>query len=112
MASELHPPPSFSFEGDLPSKWTLWKKQFVWYLKATKKNKDDEDVQVGVLLTLLGQEGLRIYETFTWTAAGDEDKINPVLAKFYAHFQPRKSQTYERYKFLTRHQREGHVNVS
>ena len=24
-----------------------------------------------------------------------------------AHFQPRKSQTFQRYKFLTRHQREG-----
>jgi hypothetical protein len=107
MASELHPPSSFSFDGDLPSKWALWKKQFMWYLKATKKNKDDEDVQVGVLLTLLGQEGLRIYETFTWTTAGDENKIAPVLVKFDGHFQPRKSQTFERYKFLTRHQREG-----
>jgi hypothetical protein len=26
---------------------------------------------------------------------------------FDAHFHPRKSQTFERYKFLTRHQREG-----
>ncbi|EFX72530.1 hypothetical protein DAPPUDRAFT_254351 [Daphnia pulex] len=79
---------------------------------ATKKNKDDEDVQVGVLLTLLGQEGLRIYETFTWTTAGDENKIAPVLVKFDGHFQPRKSQTFERYKFLTRHQREvPHHNV-
>lgn len=30
-----------------------------------------EDVQVGVFMTLLGHESLRIYETFTWTTAGD-----------------------------------------
>ena len=107
MASDLHPPASFSFDGDLPSKWALWKKQFEWYLKATKKNKEDEDVQVGVLITLLGHEGLRIYETFTWTTAGDASKIAPVLAKFDGHFQPRKSHTFKRYKFLTRHQRDG-----
>ncbi len=93
MASDLHPPTSFSFDGNLPSKWALWKKPFEWYLKATKKNKEDEDVQVGVLITLLGHEGLRIYETFTWITAGDASKIAPVLAKFDAHFQPRKSQT-------------------
>ncbi|KAK4013936.1 hypothetical protein OUZ56_026484 [Daphnia magna] len=36
------------------------------------KNKEDEDVQVGVLLTLLGLEGPRIYETFTWSAAAND----------------------------------------
>jgi hypothetical protein len=44
MASELHPPSSFSFDVDVPSKWALCKKQFMWYLKAKKKNKDDEEV--------------------------------------------------------------------
>jgi hypothetical protein len=38
---------------------------------------------------------------------GDASKIAPVLAQFDVHFQPRKSRTYERYKFLTRHQRDG-----
>lgn len=68
---------------------------------------------MGVLITLLGHEGLRIYETFTWATAGDESKIAQFLAKFDAHFQPRKSQTFERYKFLTRHQRVmSHVKPS
>ena len=107
MASDLHPPSSFTFDGNLPSKWSLWKKQFEWYLKATRKNKDDKDVLVGVLLTLLGHEGLRIYETFAWTTAADAFKIAPVLVKFDTHFQPQKSQTFEPCKFLTRHQREG-----
>ena len=107
MASELHPPSQFSFDGDVANKWSSWKKQFDWYLKVTKKDKEDEIVQVGILITLLGPEGLRIYETFSWTAAGDENKIKKVLEKFDLHFQPRKSETFERYKFLTRHQRPG-----
>ena len=82
------------------------KKQFNWYLLATKKSKEDENIQVAVLITLLGHEG-RIYETFTWTILSDvpEDatKIKGVLAKFENHFEPSKSQTFARYKFLTHH---------
>ena len=106
MASELQPPSQFSFDGDLAKNWSTWKKRFDWYLKATKKDNEAEIVQVGILITLLGEEGLRIYETFSFTAPGDEQKIKPVLEKFDLHFQPRKSQTFERYKFLTRHQRQ------
>ncbi len=36
---DLHPPTSFSLNGDLPSKWVVWKKQFEWYLKATTKRR-------------------------------------------------------------------------
>ncbi len=38
--------------------WSTWKEQFDWYLKATKKDKEDQVVQVGILITLLGPEGL------------------------------------------------------
>lgn len=67
---------------------------------------------MGVLLIFLGHEGLGIYEKFTWIPAGDENKIAPVLAKSDAHFQPRKSKTFELYKFLTRQQREGESRES
>lgn len=76
-----------------------------------KKSKEDESIQVAVLITLLGHEGLRIYETFTWTILPDvpEDatKIKGVLAKFENHFEPSKSQTFARYKFLTHHKQES-----
>jgi hypothetical protein len=62
-----------------------------------------------MLITLLGSEGLKIYDTFIFSRALDDDakKIQPVLDKFQAHFEPRRSEVFERFKFLRRHQLPG-----
>ena len=62
---------------------------------------------VAVLLTLLGVEGVKIYNTFTFATATDDKKIRPVLDKFKSHFEPRRSESFERFKFLRRHQKAG-----
>lgn len=67
----------------------------------------DEERLVGTLITLLGSEGLKIYDTFTFTVPADARKIEPVLDKFTAHFEPRRSEVFERFKFLRRHQLPG-----
>lgn len=55
MASSLRGPEPFSFGSeDLPSAWAVWRCQFEWFLKATRKDEEDEEVLVAVLLTLLG----------------------------------------------------------
>jgi hypothetical protein len=109
MSQSLKAPEQFSFTGDLAAQWATWRRQFEWYLKATRKDETDEEVLVGVLLTLLGVEGLKIYDTFVFATATDAVKIKPVLEKFTAHFEPRRSECYERFKFLRRHQGHGMV---
>ena len=59
------------------------------------------------LITLLGSEGLKIYDTFTFTVGADARKIQSVLDKFTDHFEPRRSEVFERLKFLRRHQTPG-----
>jgi hypothetical protein len=111
MSSSLKTPEPFSFAAsDLASQWKLWRRQFEWYLIATRTDEDvDEEKQVGMLITLLGSEGLKIYDTFTFpqAQAADARKIKPVLDKFQAHFEPRRSEVFERFKFLKRHQLTG-----
>ncbi len=67
----------------------------------------DEEQMVGVLITLLCSDGLKIYDTFVFTPATDTRKIEPVLDTFTAHFEPRRSEVFERFKFLRRHQLPG-----
>ena len=113
MSSSLKTPEPFSFgASDLASQWKLWRRQFEWYLIATRTDPEedvDEEKQVGMLITLLGSEGLKIYDTFTFpqALAGNAKKIQPVLDKFQAHFEPRRSEVFERFKFLRRHQLPG-----
>ena len=85
----------------------MWRRQFEWYLKATKKTEADEEILVGIFLTLFGVDGLRIYDTFTFATRADAKKIKPVLDLFDYHFEPRRSEVFERFKFLRRHQQTG-----
>ena len=80
------------------------KNQFNWFLKATKKDKEDEVVQVSVLITCLGIECARIYDSFVFADQADKLKIQPVLCEFDGHFRPQKSETFERFKFVSRRQ--------
>ena len=108
MASSLKAPDSFNFSAsDLASEWSVWRRQFEWYLKATKKTEADEEILVGIFLTLFGVDGLRIYDTFTFATRADAKKIKPVLDLFDYHFEPRRSEVFERFKFLRRHQQPG-----
>ncbi|KZS19686.1 Uncharacterized protein APZ42_013852 [Daphnia magna] len=52
----------------------------------------DEEQMVGALITLLGSEGLKIFDTFVFPPSGDARKIEPVLDKFTAYFEPRGSE--------------------
>ena len=76
----------------------------------TANNKNEED-GIG-LFTLLGKEGVRVYDTFTLGTEADAKKINPVIAKINQYFQPRKNQTFKRYKCFTRHQRSDESSKS
>lgn len=60
-----------------------------------------------MLLTLLGMEGLKIYDTFVFATAGDQNKMKLVLEKFDTHFEPQRSDIFNRFKFLSRKQRDG-----
>ncbi|XP_032791650.1 uncharacterized protein K02A2.6-like [Daphnia magna] len=108
MASSLKAPEPFSFSSpNLAAEWKMWRRQFEYYILATRKAEKDEEVLVGVLITLLGVEGPKIFDTFVFATAGDEKKIKSVLEKFNDHFEPLKSEVFERFKFLRRHQQPG-----
>lgn len=74
---------------------------------ATRKTEKDEEVIVGVLLSLLGREGLKIYETFTFTDPLDAKKIAEVLDTFTDYFEPLKSEVFDRFCFHKRVQKPG-----
>ena len=108
MASSLKGPEPLDFSAsDLANEWKQWRKRCEWFLVATRKEEDDQEVKVVVVLTLLGKEGMRIYETFVFATAGDAKKLKPVLDAFDRFFQPLHSEVFERYRFKIRNQLAG-----
>jgi hypothetical protein len=108
MASSLKFPDPFNFTAsNLALEWRQWRKQFEWFILATRKGEKDEDVLVGVLLSLLGRDGVKIYETFVFADAADAKKIKPVLDEFSDYFEPIKCEVFDRFRFHKRHQQQG-----
>lgn len=91
--------------GNIAENWTFWKQRFQNYTKAAEINKKNEGTQCALLLHLIGKEGHRIYNTFTF-AEEEKDKLDALLKKFDNHFLPREYTTFERYKFFNMRQRD------
>ncbi|CAB4015280.1 Hypothetical predicted protein, partial [Paramuricea clavata] len=64
-----------------------------------RKVKETEKVQCAILLHLIGDEALEIYNTFTFGEGKDRDKLNVLEKKFEDYVNPRKNTVFERYKF-------------
>ncbi|KAI9554977.1 putative uncharacterized protein K02A2.6-like [Daphnia sinensis] len=99
MASSLKFSDPFNFTAsNLALEWSQWRKQFEWFILATRKGEKDEDVLVGVLLSLLGRDGVTfVYETFVFADALDGKKIKPVLDSFSSYFEPLKCEVFDRF---------------
>jgi hypothetical protein len=107
MESGLKFPDPFNFNApNLALEWVQWSRQFRWYILATRKDEEDEEVIVGVLLSLLGREGMKIDDTLPLTAA-EAKKNNTVLKAFETYFKPLKSEMFDRFLFHRRHQKPG-----
>ena len=102
------PPPLDIHDAQAAEKWKKFKMAWTNYALATELNKKPEAVQVAILLTVIGEEARDVFSTFTeWAKAGDNKKIEPVLAKFSQYCQPRKNVPFERYRFNRRTQEPG-----
>ncbi|GFX42102.1 transposon Ty3-G Gag-Pol polyprotein [Trichonephila clavipes] len=74
-------------------------------LSACNRKDDRTDkIKIAILLNLLGNEGLEIYNTFKLESKAN---FSEVLQKFEEYCSPRQNVVYERYKFFSRVQLEG-----
>ena len=107
---DARPPHSFNYEAsDLKKEWTDWFQGFGFYLTASKKNNEKDEVKIAILLNQLGKRGIEIYNTLKddKEAALDGDvgkttvfaKYQEVVEALSEHFSPRRNVLHERFKF-------------
>ena len=63
--------------------------EFRLYLVAAEKTEVSGETKVAMLLCSMGSQWIKVFDKFTFPA-GDEKKLDPVLLKFDAHFEPKK----------------------
>lgn len=101
VKTNLQPPAAFNFTAE---EWPKWKRCFERYRIASGLDKQEEATQVNTLLYVMGDAAEDIFASFSWTTVTDAGKYAPVVAKFEAHFIPRRNVIHERYMFYKRHQ--------
>ena len=111
--NSVKPPESMKIERGNPShSWSLWKRKFDIYLRATGSSTEPDEKKVGLLLNHIGEEGLDIYDTFTFLPARpnpiqgqpalpmeDPNHYETVLEKYADYFGRRDPQLMLREKF-------------
>ena len=110
MDTLLPPPPPLQLTGNVSENWRKFRQKFEIYLQATGTVEKDDKRKTSVLLHVIGEEAVEVYNTFTWDVMrGDPPalvqdqnmKLNIVLQKFEDYCLPRKNLVYEMHKFIS-----------
>jgi len=97
-------PKEMNFNGNIEANWENWKQRLSLYLLASNKNTCSDEIKTAILLTLLGEEGINIYNTFSGKKIHD-DKNVPIFQKVISAFAEyclgkKKNIIFERFNFL------------
>lgn len=84
-----------------------WKKVWQRFEIAAGINKQEDLVRVSILLSVIGEDAVKAFDTFVWSEGLMEDSITDVLTKFDEYCEPRTQVIYERYRFNNRKQEAG-----
>ena len=103
----LTTPKPLVVDDHLASNWKQWKKVWQRYEIATGIYKQENLVRVSTLLSVIGEEAVKAFDTFAWGEDQSENSISDVLAKFDEYCEPRTQVIYERYRFNNRKQEPG-----
>ncbi|KAK9511200.1 hypothetical protein O3M35_005806 [Rhynocoris fuscipes] len=93
--------------GNVQENWKRWYQKFTNYLIASEKYKKPDIVKTAILLHLIGDQGLDIYNSFKWNSNDDKNNFQIVVDKFNQCFNGKKNILYERCRFFKCRRQKG-----
>ena len=98
---EFKIPNNLSFDGNMKENFKKFKQEFEIYMQASEKDKKSDEVQVAILLNIIGPEALEKYNTFELT---DDKKKDPkeVMKAFEEYCIPISNESVDRHVFFAR----------
>jgi len=91
--------------GNRSKNWENFQQKWQNYEVASELREKTEAVRLATLLTVIGDEGLAVYNSFRWN---DEEKtVSTVLQKFSKYCNPETNEIYNRYVLMSRKQNDG-----
>ena len=86
--------------------WLAFKQQYRDYSLICKLSQLDKEHQAAIFRTCLGREEMKIYNNLQYSVDEDRDDIALVIKKLEDHIIGEINETYERFKFNKRDQKE------
>ncbi|UYV79499.1 K02A2.6-like [Cordylochernes scorpioides] len=99
--NNLPPPSAFTIDQNDPNKWPKWRKKFENYIIASDLDSKTIQQQRAILLHIIGDSALEIYNTFGFEENAQSPTIKDILDKYDQYFRPFKNTIYKRYIFFT-----------
>ncbi|XP_055619020.1 uncharacterized protein LOC129764194 [Toxorhynchites rutilus septentrionalis] len=89
----------------MAAQWKSWSRQYSWFATAIQLSEKSAEVQVATFMSTIGEDCVRIYDTFGLTQEEEFD-VEVIKKKFEEYFTPKSCITFERYNFNQITQRE------
>lgn len=103
----LKPPGKLNYEAsNMAKEWRAWKEELELYAKLAMREENDAS-KIELLKYLIGPEGREVFKTLTMEGTEGSRTLKNVTDAFDKHYDPKKSETVERFKFFTRNQESG-----
>ena len=93
------PPPPLPYERNDAESWKEWRLLFELYLVATETDTEPDKTEMAVLLTSLGAEGVRRFNSHEWSDTSDKEDYEKVKKKFEDELSGETRVVFQRYLF-------------
>ena len=95
----LNTPKAMTFTGNVADNWKRFKQRFELYRLASGAHIKDDNMQVPLLLHVMGDEALEVYNSFSFDTEAAKNKYETVIEKFEEFCTPKKNVILERFYF-------------
>jgi len=99
LSLTLSPPAPLDLSGNIAENWKRFSQRFQLYLTATGASTNDDKQKTSLLLHVIGEDALDIYNSWTWATPTDAMKLERVLQRFEQYCTPKANVTMERFHF-------------
>ena len=105
--SGIKPPSPLVFDNNITANWKLFKQKWSNYSVITNLNKQNNEYQVALLLHTIGDEALKIYNSFNFKTPDSKRTVAEIIKKLDDFAIGEINETYERFVFNSRNQQDN-----
>ena len=95
---QFKPPSPLMLTGNVAENWRRWEQRFRLYMTASGASEKDEEIKIAILLHVVGEDTLELYNTLLVANDDKSEMTNDFLKALRDYCSPQKN-VFERHQF-------------